>query len=204
MSTSLAIDAYGPIVDNAGGTAEMTGMGDDVRARTDALDAAGNTTAAIGKGYAIGSAAFVGVALYGAFLTAINDLNSDVINIQLNDPRVYFGLLFGAMLPFLFSAMTMQSVGSAAMEMVKEIKHQFDTIPGLMDGKVNPDYKTCVSIATNASLREMIPPGALVVFSPIITGIFFGAEALAGLLPGALVTGVMLAISSANSGGAWD
>jgi inorganic pyrophosphatase len=184
----------------------MSGMGEHVRERTDALDAAGNTTAAIGKGYAIGSAALVGLALYGAFLTQMRgeDEQDQPVLVTLTDPRTFFGLVLGAMLPFWFTAMTMKSVGYAAMEMVKEIQYQFRNIEGLMEGTAKPNYKNCVKIATDASLKEMIAPGCLVVLTPIVVGIFFGYEALAGLLPGSLVCGVQLAISSANSGGAWD
>jgi len=208
MSIALAIDGYGPISDNAGGLAEMAGFGKEVRERTDALDAAGNTTAAIGKGYAIGSAALVSLALYGAFLTrafAENNFGKPV-HVNIIDPRTFFGLLIGAMLPYWFSAMAMRSVGTAAIAMVREIQRQFRTIPGLREGKegVKPEYERCVKIATDASLVQMIPPGCLVVLSPIIFGVFFGKEALAGLLPGALVSGVQMAISASNTGGAWD
>jgi H(+)-translocating pyrophosphatase len=198
MCIGLTIDAYGPISDNAGGFAEMAGMGHDIRDVTDALDAAGNTTAAIGKGFAIASAAFVGLALYGAFVSRVNLL---VVNVL--DQRVMPGLLVGAMLPYWFSAMTMKSVGIAAMDMVNEIRRQFRD-EAVASGEKEPDYAACVDIATKASLKQMVPPSVLVMGSPIITGILFGKYALAGLLPGALVSGVQMAISSSNTGGAWD
>jgi len=199
MAIGLTIDAYGPISDNAGGIAEMAGMDSEVRRRTDALDAAGNTTAAIGKGFAIGSAAFVGVALFGAYQTNVGISTVDIL-----DPRVFLGLVVGAMLPYAFSAMTMKSVGSAAQVMVAEIQRQFRDTPGLMTAQVDPDYKSCIAIATEASLKEMLPPGLLVILSPILTGIIFGPETLSGLLPASMASGVMMAISAANTGGAWD
>ncbi|KNH07631.1 vacuolar-type proton translocating pyrophosphatase 1 [Perkinsela sp. CCAP 1560/4] len=207
MSIGLTIDAYGPISDNAGGIAEMAGMGAETRSITDALDAAGNTTAAIGKGFAISSAAFVSLALYGAFLTQVSrDEYGNFIQlpIMIIDPRVLAGLLIGSMLPFWFSALTMKSVGTAAMEMVDEIRRQFSEIEGLMEGLAQPDYPRCVQIATYAALRKMIAPALLVILTPILVGIFFGKETLAGMLPGALICGVQLAISSSNTGGAWD
>lgn len=199
FATGLAIDAYGPISDNAGGIAEMAGMSHHIRERTDALDAAGNTTAAIGKGFAIGSAALVSLALFGAFVSRASLTSVDVLS-----ARVFIGLLVGAMLPYWFSAMTMKSVGKAALSMVEEVRRQFNTIPGLMEGLTKPDYATCVKISTDASIREMIPPGALVMLTPLIVGILFGVETLAGLLAGSLVSGVQIAISASNTGGAWD
>uniref|UniRef100_A0A0D3G3G6 H(+)-exporting diphosphatase n=1 Tax=Oryza barthii TaxID=65489 RepID=A0A0D3G3G6_9ORYZ len=199
IATGLTIDAYGPISDNAGGIAEMAGMPRRVRERTDALDAAGNTTAAIGKGFAIGSAALVSLALFGAYVSRAGIRTVNVVS-----PRVFVGLLAGAMLPYWFSAMTMRSVGSAALRMVEEVRRQFDEIPGLAEGLAAPDYATCVRISTDASLREMVAPGALVMASPLVAGTLFGVEALAGLLAGALVSGVQVAISASNSGGAWD
>lgn len=199
LATGLAIDAYGPISDNAGGIAEMAGMSHEVRERTDALDAAGNTTAAIGKGFAIGSAALVSLALFGAYVSRAGIASVDVIQ-----PKEFVGLIVGAMLPYWFSAMTMKSVGKAALAMVEEVRRQFRTIPGLMEGTTKPDYKRCVKISTDASLKEMIPPGALVMLTPLIVGTLFGVETLAGLLAGALVSGVQIAISASNTGGAWD
>jgi inorganic pyrophosphatase len=198
MATALTIDAYGPISDNAGGMAEMSHMGPEIRAITDALDAAGNTTAAIGKGFAISSAAFVGLALYGAFVTRVG-----LKGVNILDERVMPGLLFGAMLPFWFSAMTMKSVGIAAMDMVNEIRRQFQD-PAIADGTKEPDYEACVRIATQAALHQMVAPAALVILTPIICGVLFGKYTLAGLLPGAIVSGVQMAISSSNTGGAWD
>ncbi|KAG4111634.1 hypothetical protein ERO13_D13G115033v2, partial [Gossypium hirsutum] len=199
ISTGLAIDAYGPISDNAGGIAEMAGMSHKIRERTDALDAAGNTTAAIGKGFAIGSAALVSLALFGAYVSRAGIKSVDVLT-----PKVFIGLIVGAMLPYWFSAMTMKSVGSAALKMVEEVCRQFNSIPGLMEGTAKPEYANCVKISTDASLREMIPPGALVMLTPLIVGTFLGVETLAGVLAGSLVSGVQVAISASNTGGAWD